>query len=181
MTSVSGIAGSPGPLSWNHQQHLQAGIQWLFEVEQPEDALVTQFGAASPSVGNRRYGFMPTGWHRKPAAPVVSVTVAQPQYAGDPPERHLVNPLEPDELELLSAQLEAFGLEVDSTWNGHEDTGSVGLVAPAHPSLLAAFDRYTNGCPEHRTTMCGWQKCPWLTDGIARLRHPQWPTEMTDG
>ncbi|MEH0657699.1 hypothetical protein QA860_08130 [Streptomyces stelliscabiei] len=85
------------------------------------------------------------------------------------------NPLEPGELEALAAELERRGFSVEGTWNGHPGTtGSVGLVRPAHPTLVAAVDRYRAGCLEHpnRSVFCD---CETWRAGFTRVVQPPRP------
>lgn len=153
---------------------LQAGLDWLYTTEQDDpDSIVSHHGINAPVVEGRRYRFIPSGFHRA-KAPVVVVTVADPQYTGPLNNRTLVNPLEPGELAGLQAQIEAWGHAIHSSWNGAHETGSIGLATPAHPSLLAALERNRQGCPDHpKQILCSWDGCPWNSTHIAKLRVPK--------
>lgn len=131
---------------------LDAGLHWLYETAQPDDAHAQHHGdTIGLPAANRYYGFCPSGAE---GLPVVVVNVAKPELRPyEPP----LNPLAPDELSDLARELEARGFAVRTTWNGHPAiTGSVGLVRPAHPTLLAAVDRYRAGCLDHpkRSVFC---------------------------
>lgn len=150
---------------------LRAGLDWLYRTEQTDgQSVVSHHGINAPVIEGRRYRFVPSGFQ---AAPVIVLGVAEPRYTGPPHNRQLANPLEPGELAGLQAQIEQWGHEVHSTWNGEGETGSVGLATPAHPSLLAALDRERKGCPSHpRQILCGWDGCPWYSTNIAKLQIP---------
>lgn len=150
---------------------LDTGLQWLYETVQPDDAHQQHHGITiSHPEANRIYGFCPTGAMN---LPVVFVDVAKPEYRDHLPP---ANPLEPDELATLAAELERRGFAMRTTWNGHPGiTGSVGLVRPAHPSLVAAVDRYRRGCTVHpqRSVFCDCEH--WTAEG-RRIVHPKRPT-----
>lgn len=129
---------------------LTAGLRWLYETEQPDNACQEHHGLLlrAPTT-NRLYSFIPANDGRRV---VVAVNVATIEWIDNGPNelKTPANPLEPGELVALAADLRALGFEVTSTWNGHpQTTGSVGLARPAHPSLLAAVDRYHAGCLVH--------------------------------
>ena len=152
---------------------LTAGLHWLYETEQPDDAWQEHHGLplAVPTT-NRRYAFIPANdWKRV----VVVVDVAKIDWIDNGPNdlQTPANPLEPGELDALAAALRAHGCEVTSTWNGHpQTTGSVGLARTAHPSLLAAFDRYRAGCLAHpqRGLFCD---CDAWRAGFNRIVRPE--------
>ncbi|MFJ3706610.1 MULTISPECIES: hypothetical protein [unclassified Streptomyces] len=152
---------------------LTAGLHWLYETEQPADAWQEGHGLPLRApVTNRRYSFIPANDRRRV---VVAVDVATIEWIDNGPNEHKTpaNPLEPGELEALAAALRALGFEVTSTWNGHpQTTGSVGLARTAHPSLLAAFDRYRAGCLTHpqRGLFCD---CDAWRAGFDRIVRPE--------
>jgi hypothetical protein len=120
---------------------------------------------------NRTYGFVPEGARQRP---VVIVDVAKVEWIDNGPNelKTPANPLEPGELEALAAELERRGFPVQTTWNGHPGvTGSVGLAQPAHPSQLAAVNRYRAGCTEHprRSVFCD---CETWRAGFTRVVRP---------
>lgn len=153
---------------------LQAGLDWLYNTEQTDgESIVSHHGIVAPVVENRRYLFVPSGFHPV-AAPVVVVNVAKPEHTGPIGNSVLVNPLEPGELARVEAQIREWGYQVHSTWNGDGETGSVGLATPAHPSLLAALERQRQGCPDHpKQILCSWDGCPWYGTHIDKLRVPE--------
>lgn len=153
---------------------LRAGLDWLYRTEQADNAsIVSHHGVNAPVADGRRYRFVPTGFH--PAkAPVIVVAVAEPQYEGPMNRRKLVNPLEPSELAAIEAQLREWGHQIHSSWNGTHEDGSIGLVDPAHPSLLAALERQRQGCPDHpKKILCSWDGCSWHSTHIAKLQVPE--------
>lgn len=135
---------------------LDTGLGWLYDTAQPDDAHTDHHGIVLhlPDA-NRWYGFCPTGARN---LPVVCVDVTKVEYKFDRVGGSVpANPLEVDELESLADELRRRGFNVDDTWNGHPGvTGSVGLARPAHPSLVAAVDRYRRGCTDHpqRSVFC---------------------------
>lgn len=151
-----------------------AGLNWLYTIEQDNsESIVSHHGINAPVVEGRRYRFVPSGFHPV-KAPVIVVSVADPQYTGPITTRKLVNPLEPGDLARLQAQLEFWGHDIHSSWNGESESGSVGLTAPAHPSLLAALERNRKGCPDHpKQILCSWDGCPWYRTHIAQLQIPE--------
>lgn len=155
---------------------LQKGLGWLYSTEQDDpQSIVSHHGINAPVVEGRRYTFIPAG-SRPVGAPVIVVTVADPQYTGPLASQTLTNPLEPGELSALALQIERFGYPFHDTWNGKSETGSVGLMVAAHPSLLAALERQRQGCPDHpRQRLCSWNEppCPWYSIHAAKLRVPE--------
>lgn len=156
----------------NNEQVLAAGLAWLYDTEQPDDALVSRHGEMLPGVGNRSFGFVPQGWD---GYPVVVVEVASIEYKVERGYEVPANPLEPGELEDLTGQLAALGVTVISTWNGHPAiTGSLALQRSAHSSLLAAVSRCSAGCLEHprESVFC---TCGWWQQGYRRAVKPAPP------
>lgn len=148
---------------------LDTGLNWLYDTTQPDDAHQQHHGITiGHPAANRYYGFCPTGAEN---LPVVTVNVAKVEYRDyEPP----VNPLEPGELFDLAQELEARGYTVRTTWNGHPAvTGSVSLVQPAHPTLVAAVQRYHRGCTVHpeRSVFCDCDA--WTAEGRRIVRPAQ--------
>lgn len=135
------------------------GLKWLFHIEQPDGALISHHGVTLGADNNRRYSFTPYGYDNHP---VVVASVADVKYIDRKEFREFTNPIAPDELDQLSADLTAMGFGVAKTWNGHPGiTGSVGLKQTAHPTLLAAVGNYQAGCQQHPGKSvfcdCGWR------------------------
>lgn len=153
---------------------LAAGLRWLLDTEQPEDAVIIHHGENMAGEGNRRFSFFPAGWDGRA---IIAVGVARVEWiAINDKDRGYdkapANPLEPDELERLSATITALGEAVVSTWNGYPaTTGSLALARPAHPSLRAAVQRYKAGCPEHPDNYV-FCECGWYRQGYAQLIRP---------
>ncbi|MEV4079727.1 hypothetical protein AB0J43_05480 [Nonomuraea fuscirosea] len=153
----------------NNEQTLAAGLAWLYDTEQPDDALVSHHGEMLPGVGNRLFGFIPQGWD---GHAIVTVEVQSVEYKVEQGYDVPANPLEAGELEDLTSQLAALGATVISTWNGHPaTTGSLALQRSAHPSLLAAVSRCSVGCLEHprESVFC---KCGWWQQGYGQAVRP---------
>lgn len=152
---------------------LAAGLAWLYDTAQPDGAILQHHGASLPPVGNRRYRFIPAGWDGRA---IVVVEVANVEWTTQGDQEVVANPLEPDELDRLTADLADLGAEVIHTWNGHPAiTGSLALKRPAHPTLLAAVNRCRAGCPDHSGPLCSWAGCRWYPDGYARVVMPALP------
>ncbi|MFJ6440241.1 hypothetical protein [Streptomyces sp. NPDC091649] len=151
---------------------LTAGLRWLYETEQPDNAWQEHHGLLLPEPAtNRLYRFIPANDGRRV---VVAVDVASIEWIDNGPNelKTPANPLESGELAALAADLGALGFEVTSTWGGHpQTTGSVGLARTAHPSLLAAVDRYRAGCLDHpqRAVFCD---CDAWRAGFDRVVQP---------
>jgi len=145
---------------------LDAGLGWLYDTIQPDDAHQQHHGITlGVPEANRIYGFCPTGAE---GLPVVVVEVAKPELR---PYQLPLNPIEPEELPALASELEQRGFKVRVTWNGHPAiSGSVGLARPAHPTLLAAVQRYHRGCTVHpdRSVFCGCEH--WRAEGSRIVR-----------
>jgi hypothetical protein len=151
---------------------LVAGLRWIYDTEQPAEALDQHHGVTSPEVNGRRYSFCPWGLD---GMVVVVVDVARPVYL---PGGGVENPLGgPAEVAGLVTALAALGRRAVKTWGGAEgnSTASVALAGRAHPTLTAAVNRYLQGCPTHDTVFCSRDGCRWFADGNALLVRPTWP------
>lgn len=152
---------------------LTAGLRWLYDTEQPDTAWQGHHGLLLPlPAANRLYAFAPANDWKDP---VVVVDVAKIEWIDNGPNELATpaNPLETGELDALADQLRTLGVEVASTWNGHPLTsGSIGLARPAHPSLVAAVDRYRAGCLAHpqRSVFCD---CDDWRAGFTRIVRPE--------
>ncbi|TMU98072.1 hypothetical protein [Streptomyces sp. DASNCL29] len=149
---------------------LDAGLHWLYETGQPDNAHAQHHGEMIAADGNRTYRFIPVGAEN---LPVVVMDVAKVEYKpGADGDMVPANPLEPGELEALAAELERRGFTVRSTWNGHPAiSGTVGLARPAHPGQVAAVKRYHAGCQQHprRRVFCD---CEAWRAGFRRVVRP---------
>ncbi|WP_328721779.1 hypothetical protein OHT52_21310 [Streptomyces sp. NBC_00247] len=150
---------------------LSAGLRWLYTTEQPEGALVSHRGETL--IGDdRTYRFVPQGAAQ---LPVVVASVRCPQHRRDAiGDLVPANPLDVNEVYAVLTDLAMLGTTVAATWNGYPSHSvSLGLVAPAHPSLLAALERDRAGCPDHAgQLLCNWDGCPWYGAGHALLVRP---------
>ncbi|MFG3136071.1 hypothetical protein ACGFZA_07590 [Streptomyces sp. NPDC048211] len=152
---------------------LTAGLRWLYDTEQPDDAWQGHHGLLLPlPAANRLYAFVAANdW----GDAVVVVDVAKIEWIDNGPNelQTPANPLEPDELDVLAGELRALGVEVARTWNGHpQTTGSVGLARPAHTSLLAAVERYHAGCRVHPKRFVFCDCADWQA-GFTRIVRPE--------
>lgn len=149
---------------------LTAGLHWLYDTEQPDDAWMQHLGQPIYATDNRRLTFAPVGADN---LPVIVLDVSWPLWTKHPSgDMAPGNPLAPTELPRLAAELEHRGFEVRSTWNGFPaHSGSVGLVQPARPSQCAAVERYRAGCLLHpeRSVFC--ECVPWRA-GFRRAIYP---------
>ena len=173
---------------------LAAAMAWLYDTDQPGGAIMQHHGPGGFRLGDRYYDLTPTGAEN---LPVISVTVAGAEfkpgcwrgfggeYSDSFHAKSVLVPRGPCEEFLGVVSLAAeLGAEVRETWNGaiSHTSGSIGLAAPARPSLVAAMSRYQAGCPVHGTVFCGWQgstdeerACTWYADGRRLVVPPAWP------
>ncbi|MGD9989399.1 hypothetical protein [Pseudonocardia sp.] len=135
---------------------LDAGLRWLFDTEQPDNALAPF--AASLDAAERHLTFNPA-WHPigQPARPRIWLSTW---------------PI----TELSDRELVAFKRALAARVPVHSTPARDGwlLARDAHPSLLAAVGRhYDPGCPEHGNRQCELRDdCPWRPEGRAALRPP---------
>ena len=150
---------------------LRAGLAWLYDTPQPDDAILQHHGVTAPEFDNRRLRFIPTGWN---GHVVIVLDVAHWTWLphGEGIASHT---LADGELHRLAALLGSLDHKVAHSWNGTQGlvTGSLALARPAHPTLRAAVARYCAGCPEHGTVFCN----EWYRAGHARITQPTWPEE----
>jgi hypothetical protein len=149
---------------------LAAGVRWLLRTDQPATAVLQHHGPSRRGT-DLDYSFCPIG---PPHMPVVAVT-----------DRTLNEP-SPDLMKTVAAELTRLGAAVSRQWVGGAQAmlwASSGLAVPAHPSLVAAVDRYHGGCPKHQTVFCSREvpACSWYRDGNALVREPLWPVRRPDG
>jgi hypothetical protein len=146
---------------------LTAGLHWLYNTEQPASAITSHHSIPIGALDNRRYAFGPASYR---GHCVVVVDIIDHDF--DHEQMRPRNVLRPGELADLAGSLTALGADVGDTWNGHPGTtGSIGLRRPAHPSLTAAVDLYSAGCPDHRSVLC--HDCTWYGPGNAVLVQPR--------
>lgn len=154
---------------------MAAGLLWLYRTPQPENALLPWHGV-SVHTPTRWLSFIPEGVGDRVTI-TVQVAGIQPTKVGTrgmvrdaaPDDR-----LDPDELDRIRETLERAGFTVGNVWPGSAGVvGSLTLTRPAHPTLVAAKDRYRAGCPDHDTRMSTCQNgCTWRERGLANLRLP---------
>jgi hypothetical protein len=170
------------PIATENIEHVkaivEAGLNWLYTTEQPDQAITSHHGITSPAVSNtRRYTFVPEGWA---SYPVLVYNVAKPEYSKG---GTLLNPVGGDlEREFLIKVINDLGRQTAGHWNGNAncETGSISLADRAHSSLLAVVGRYrtfSRDCPE-----CGGVLCRvhgWYAEGARHLVTPAWPAYMS--
>ncbi|MFC9736214.1 hypothetical protein ACFWG5_34315 [Streptomyces hydrogenans] len=150
---------------------LTVGLQWLYETEQPADAWMQHHGQWIRATGNRHLTVTPAGAEN---LPVIALNVTRPTWTKHPDgDMYPGNPLAPNELARLADRIRWRGYAVRATWNGFPaHTGSIGLAQAAHPSQVAAVDRYRAGCQEHpaRSVFC---ECDAWRAGFRRAVLPR--------
>jgi hypothetical protein len=153
---------------------LGTALRWLYDVAQPDGAILQHHGVHVGATGNRKFSAAPSAWDGRA---VLVVDVAHLEYRPGPYGYDIpANPLEPGELERLAARMAELGAPVIHSWNGHPATsGSLALERDAHPSLVAAVDRYRAGCPDHTGPLCSWDGCQWYPRGSALIVPPTVP------
>lgn len=168
-------------------ENIAIGCRWLREVEQPDDAVVSQFGRGEHSGGGLRIQFAAGGWHRSPPGSDYGYVVFDLSLS-DEQARAKVPPPDPftqEEIDEFGALLRAGGVEVISQWNGAGlRTGSFGIRG-VNPSQDRAYRNYGRGCPIHGSVFCGerakWgqpdrdddeTRCTWFSRGTQALVPP---------
>jgi len=133
---------------------LDAGLAWLHDTPQPDDALAPF--AAGLDTDTHHLAFNPA-WRRvgQPRLPLIRLSATS------------FEPLADDELAafgtVLAARVPVSASPTRDTWT---------LATDAHPSLLAAWDRAL-ACPDHGLRKCDLRDdCPWRPTGRAALRLP---------
>jgi hypothetical protein len=174
---------------------LAAAVEWLYDTDQPDGAIMSHHGAGPRRFGDRTYAATPTGAQ---GLPVIVIEVADRYLdsgkwrgldgefdkadftSGGRPRANPTAPV-PVAAEILAAVaiLEDLGVQVRETWNGApwNTSGSIGLSRPARPSLVAAVTRYRAGCAEHGGVFCS---CSWYADGNRLIVGPAWPANGED-
>lgn len=142
-----------------------AGLCWLYDTIQPADALIERRGARL-TVGDRVLRFLPIGPAKTPLIVVDVVDVRWGLGAAGRP----LNTLPRGELDALSDELARLNIPT-TAMRYHGITGTVALDVPAHPSVLAAVERFDQGCPYHHSQVCEapvrdrGQGCTWHIRG----------------
>lgn len=155
------------------ESYIAEGIRWLYEVKQPDGAIIQHHGIHSPVVDDLVLDFCPLGY------PVIVVNRARPRWSS----RILENPLTPAEVLRVLAAISAAGKQVSEAWNGAGlETGSFRLTEHVEAPAVA---RYRAGCPTHKSAFCRWlaiktakKACTWYADGYARIIQPDWAAQV---
>lgn len=157
------------------RQVLAAGLAWLFDTEQPPDALVRD-GRLSTLVDGVRFTFVAGENGRA----VLVVAVAEPRFERTGASARfgayrVTNPVNADLLAAIPRLLDELGHLVAQMW-GSEQSTSYRLRGTVHPTLVDAVQRFEGGCPAHgRITEWSAAGCGWLGHGTGQLVAPEWP------
>ncbi|MCX8565078.1 hypothetical protein OS122_29785 [Mycolicibacterium mucogenicum] len=143
------------------------GLRWLYDTEQPATAVQDPNGQHLRTPAQRTVHFIPAG----AGGHVLIVIQADP----DKPDQHTPEALAPGELAAFADLIEDLGETVLSTYNGYPgSTAALALARPAHPTLLTAVARFTDG--PHTHDLYEPCQCPWYlqhathTVGLRELR-----------
>lgn len=155
---------------------------WL-ESPQPDAAIINHFGMGVHCGGMMRLEVAVCGWNGGPggergAPDTCRVHVECERHHPDEPKP---DPLTEEELDEISALLEAAGLVIVDRWRADSWASWGCTYSNINPSVKEARRRYSAGCPEHGTVFCnGWQNgehnkgCTAVSDGVARALPPAW-------
>jgi hypothetical protein len=154
---------------------LQAGLHWLHDTAQPDDAVINAREAAAAVGEARLIWFVPLGWGWRAS---IVLEVAHVSWAAGPAGPPL-NPLYPDDIDTLAAHLGTLDAAVTSTRCASAAlAATITLARASHPSLQAAVTRSGAGCPTHHSRICGrpqrhgGQDCSWYGNGRRGVRWP---------
>lgn len=124
-----------------HLPAVLAGLRWLFDTTQPDDAVVDPRRQSLATAGGRRYlRFDPIG--RNGNATIEILRPTRIESSG--------RDLAAVELSAFAEVVDGLGEEVAATWIGRSGIiGGVELSRPVHPTLLAAVERFEvdGACP----------------------------------
>lgn len=164
----------PPPGETSLQQALEAGLHWLHHTEQPQGALIDHHGALLPTtIDNRKLRCVPA-YNGKA---LITIDVARLRWIHNGDQLHPTDQIGPHELDDLAALLDQAGAPIATTLNGYPTiTGTLVLQRHAHPTLVAAANRYRKGCRAHpaKGTLC---PCGWYIRGRNRIIPPYIPTD----
>ena len=139
----------------------ERAFTWLYDTEQPPDALVMPAGRTLiPGNAGLALAIRPgiTG-------PTLSLSTEHASFA--------LNRGYWDEWQTVVAKTaKKHKVGVARTFNGPPThTGAIVLDTPAHPTLVAAVERFQAGCPLHRGA-CRDEGCSWFTAGARIVVNP---------
>lgn len=163
---------------------LAAALAWLYETEQPAGAIKDHSDLLFLVDGTRTLTPLVHEQQEEDSAsaalPALRLDVAGEGGEDTVTDRDLAD---------LAEAVRAAGYPVSGTWRSapvgrHRFSGGyVGLLRPAHPTLIAAADLFDAGCPAHGSSSmrCGdfWgaddeeRACRWYADGRALLVEPE--------
>jgi len=133
---------------------LRAGLDWLFDVAQPDDALCTQFGRSlDVPEANRRLSFGPITFGR--GATCIVYSVINVRREDERSWSPALNGFATGEHVAFADAIRALGYDIVSAWSGKtgSTTGSVSLSREPHPSLWAAYLRYNEHGTGHHSAL----------------------------
>ena len=117
-----------------HLPAVLAGLSWLFDTVQPDDAVVDPQRHSLPTAAGRRYlRFDPIGRDGNATIEILRPVRIEPRGRD----------LAAVELSAFAEVVDGLGEEVVATWTGCRGViGGVELSRPVHPTLLAAVERF---------------------------------------
>lgn len=180
--TIPSIAADPLPVAERVQlliPALRGGLDWLFNVEQPGNAMCTQFGRSlSVPEANRRLSFSPITFGQGRVCVVLDVIDVrrESKTVGSAAWYTIVNGFAAGEHAAFADAIRALGYDVTSSWNGEPGsaTGSVSLSSEPHPSLWAAYLRYDKHAGGFHSLLIN----PVLPAVAASKANPQLVTEL---
>jgi hypothetical protein len=139
----------------------ERALTWLYDTEQPADALVMPAGREL-TFGNTD---LSVGVRPGVTGPTLVLSLPRPGQS--------LNRAQWDEWQTLVAKLaKKHQTAIARTFNGPPThTGAVVLDAAAHPTLVAAVQRFQAGCPWHRGA-CRDEGCSWYSSGARIVVNP---------
>ena len=148
---------APGGEAISHLPSVLLGLRWLYDTEQPTNAIARSDGQALPSTGGQTLRFIP---REHPGGTVIRIettlTTADPY------------PVAGKDLDNFAGLLDDLDVHVHRRWIEYPGASACfALFPPAHPSLCAAVARYERGCAVHRDRdLCA---CTEYVEGRAAL------------
>lgn len=134
---------------------LLLGLRWLYDTSQPATAVQDPRGQHLHTPAARTVYFIPSG----ASGHVLIIIEANPDKP-DLDGHHIGRTLAPGELAAFADLIEDLGETVISTYNGYPGSiAALALARPAHPTLLAAVTRFSDGHHPHELhepCQCHW-------------------------
>lgn len=161
------------------EEALSASLRWIYETEQPEGALLSHRGWVHV-LGRDALVFSGVGLN---GLPFITLRRVGPKYDH---EFRVLNPLDVADLIQIPILLDRFGYPAVRYWDAADpseppgESGTFELAQLAHPTMVAAVERFDAGCLDHGGDIsCGSDTnhptCMWWRDGYALAIKPVWP------